>query len=227
MKILLSWSGEESRQVATALRVNLRNMIQAAVPWMSEQDLPKGSPWFNELETQLREAKGCIVCLTPKNVAEPWLQFEAGAASVALGRACVVPFLWRLKPSEITGPLANFQATEITEADVKRLVIDLNERLPEDRAVPHEHLEAAFRKFWPDLEASLASIPEDSQPRTERPERDILEEVLQATRALLGAASKPSPPIPPDQGSTATDVTAQVTVASGTARTDGFGARSS
>jgi hypothetical protein len=52
--IFISWSGEISRQVATALRELIRNTIQTATPWMSEVDIDKGARWRSEIEGHWR-----------------------------------------------------------------------------------------------------------------------------------------------------------------------------
>jgi hypothetical protein len=48
MNVFLSWSGEPSRKVATALANNLKSLSPGIKPWMSEK-IPLGKDWFAEL----------------------------------------------------------------------------------------------------------------------------------------------------------------------------------
>src|SRR5262245_19790474 len=79
MKVFISWSGDISKAVASALRDWLPKVIQHVKPWMSEQDIPKGTRWLGYISEQLKEVKTGIICLTPDNQQNPWILFEAGA----------------------------------------------------------------------------------------------------------------------------------------------------
>jgi hypothetical protein len=92
MNVFIGWSGERSRAVALALREWIPNVIQAANPWMSEEDISKGSTWTSELVVQLGQACFGIICVTPENREALWLAFEAGALRVLDKGVC--PSYW-------------------------------------------------------------------------------------------------------------------------------------
>ena len=77
MGVFISWSGETSKAVALALREWLPLVIQAVHPWASDEDLRKGVRWGAELADRLQKTDLGICCLTPDNLAAPWLHFEA------------------------------------------------------------------------------------------------------------------------------------------------------
>lgn len=118
MKVFLSWSGSRSEAVARALRSWLPDVLQAVEPWLSSSDIQAGARWASELELQLQESGVGIICLTPENLTAPWVLFEAGALSKSLGSAYVCPYLYGFSPSELHGPLVQFQATPATRNQI-------------------------------------------------------------------------------------------------------------
>ena len=127
MKVFLSWSGPLSKKVAEELHRWLPNVIQALEPWLSSEDIAKGSQWSAQIAGELEASKAGIICVTPSNHGAPWLNFEAGAISNQVKPTKMVcTFLVGVKPTDLDGPLAQFQATVPVESDVKRLVVTLN-----------------------------------------------------------------------------------------------------
>jgi hypothetical protein len=114
VRVVLSWSRPRSREVARILREWLQNVIQGIDPWMSEEDIPKGSQWLLQLQRALADSRFGIVCLTPENVTAEWLHFEAGAIWKALDEGRVCPFLVGIPggASNINPPLGLFQACD-------------------------------------------------------------------------------------------------------------------
>lgn len=181
MKVFLSWSGPASKQIALALREWLPNVIQAIDPWMSARDIEKGSRWSSALTRELATTKAGIVCLTPDNPDAAWLNFESGALSKAVDETMVCPYLLHLKPSELTGPLAQFQMSETNREDTQRMLVTLNGGT--EKPIPERKLLEAFELWWPQLEAKLIAIPSTVPPEnTRRTSEDMLEEVLAIVR---------------------------------------------
>ena len=193
MKVFISWSGEPSRLVAEALRGWLPQVIQAVQPWMSAADVDKGARWAAEIAGQLEGTKVGILCLTPANLTAPWLLFEAGALSKTLANTYVCPYLLGLEVTDIQGPLAQFQATRANRDDTLRLVKTINSALG-DGALKDGPIEAAFAKWWPDLEprlAQAAAVAAQGQPAAPaRTDRNILEEILDLVRTAARDASE-------------------------------------
>src|SRR4051812_22618501 len=133
MNVFISWSGPRSRQLAELLRTWLADALHYLEPWMSSEDIPKGAKWTVDLFSKLQNAKVGIVCLTPENLSAPWILFEAGALGKALDSGRVCTLLFELKPGDIAGPLVQFQATQVNDHDMRKLVHALNNLLPEDQ----------------------------------------------------------------------------------------------
>jgi hypothetical protein len=187
MKVFVSWSGAGSKRVAETLSDWLKSVIQALDPWVSSEDMEKGTRWSPEIAKELADAKAGIVCVTPDNQGSPWLNFEAGALSNATGASKVCAFLVGMKPTDLKGPLSQFQATVADRADTRKLVGSLNRILEKD-ALSETKLEQSFAAFWPSFEITLEKLVKDvsakhpAQPS--RPEREILEETLGIAREL-------------------------------------------
>ena len=109
MDTFVSWSGRRSRAFAEAVVEWLRSVLYLSHPWMSDQIEP-GAKWSEIVGSKLGGARLGIICITPENVDAPWLVFEAGALSNRFGDVHVVPLLFDMRPSDLHGPLAQFQA---------------------------------------------------------------------------------------------------------------------
>jgi len=124
MKIFLSWSGTRSRLVAEALNDWLPRVIQAVKPFYSPV-IEKGAKWSSEIDAALEGTNVGIVCLTPDNLASPWIYFEAGALSKTED-ALVWTFLHGLTPSDVPPPLGKFQHTVAQRDDTLSLIKTIN-----------------------------------------------------------------------------------------------------
>lgn len=182
-KVFLTWSGSRSQEVARALRKWLPSVIQNLDPWMSESDIDKGTLWGQEISGQLQQAKIGIICLTSENLQAPWINFEAGALSKLEG-SYVCTYLLELATSDVLYPLAQFQATKAEKEDTRKLLHTLNKRLA-DGGLEVSQLDAAFDRWWPDLETSLSKIakPSPAEKSVERTTEEMLEELINASRA--------------------------------------------
>ena len=150
MQIFISWSGERSKTFAKLLKIWLHTTNHLIKPWMSMKDLRSGDRWLKEVGEKLSECHVGVICVTPENVDAPWLIFEAGAISKTVGEARVCPVLLGMSPSDLRGPLAQFQATTFDKEDMLKLILSLNEEL-EDSRLETEVITATFSKFWPEL----------------------------------------------------------------------------
>jgi TIR domain-containing protein len=155
--VFISWSGERSRLLAREIAWWLPRVISGVRPWMSETDIHKGDRWAQQVGNQLSDHRIGIICVTPENTASPWLLFEAGALSKAVGNARVCPLLLGIRATEIEGPLTLFQTTVFDRAEMFALATSLNQELGEDR-VEGQVLSDAFDKFWPELEIRVSAI---------------------------------------------------------------------
>jgi ribosomal protein L7/L12 len=152
-------------------------------PWLSAADIDAGQRWATEVGQQLNESSFGILCLTRDNLQAPWILFEAGAIAKSVSAGAVVPYLLDIDFSDVTGPLAQFQGKKADESSTLELVRAINNRAQEP--VPSDRLDNLFELAWPRLEEALAKAPQATiavQPV--RPQRDVLEELVQVVRAV-------------------------------------------
>jgi hypothetical protein len=113
MKLFISWSGKRSQSMAVALRDWFPLVLHYVVPWVSETDIGAGERWALEVAKELEQSNFGIICLTKENIGSPWVLFEAGSLAKSLQDSTVVPLLLDLDFTEISGPLAQFQAKKL------------------------------------------------------------------------------------------------------------------
>jgi hypothetical protein len=187
VKVFISWSKPRSRAVGEALRDWLPNVIQNLDTWMSAADIDKGAKWRQVLNGELATANFGIICLTPENLKEPWLLFEAGALSkTAESRVCT--YLYDLEFTEVKDPLSEFQHTSATKEDTRALVRSINAIMSEHP--PESRIDRAFDVLWPEFESVLRGIKQPTEPAEEPnasvalPGKEMLKEVLLTVREL-------------------------------------------
>ncbi|HCJ7274058.1 TPA: toll/interleukin-1 receptor domain-containing protein [Vibrio cholerae] len=193
MKVFISWSGAASHQVAKVFRDWLPSVIQSVKPYVSSEDIDKGSRWSTDIAGELEESTYGILCVTRENLEAPWLNFEAGALGKSIDKSRVSPFLHKLKRSEVKGPILQFQSTIQEKEDLFKLVKSINLACGES-GLDESRLEKVFNVWWPDLEKQLcaietheeaSAIPNDSLESTSEIDgiSEILEEILEISRA--------------------------------------------
>lgn len=191
MKVFISWSGPQSKVMAESLKVWLKLVIQAVEPFVSSLDIAKGDRGLRVIATELEQTIFGIICVTRENSQAPWINFEAGALSKALGESRVIPCLLDLPVKDLTGPLAQFQATSSTsKEDIWAMVRGIRDHAGLN-GLDDVQLEATMDAFWPRLEAKLEQARNEPTARLEstpvRGTGEILEEILVLARRQEGA----------------------------------------
>ena len=118
MKIFVSWSGPRSAAVAEALKEYMPVINNAFEPWLSSDDIPKGSRSTAEIADALAAAKAGIICLTPHNLTAPWILFEAGGLAKTVEKPLACTLLIDLEPSDVSKPLPSTTSTQ--EVEIQR-----------------------------------------------------------------------------------------------------------
>lgn len=183
MKVFVSWSGERSRLLAQALHGWLPLVLHYVKPWLSDADVSAGDRWATVVAKELETSNFGIICVTPENLNSPWVLFEAGALAKAMQGSKVIPLLFNLEFSDISGPLAQFQAKKFDREGLAEVVGSVNKSC--DAAVPDDRKNQLFTALWPELEKQIQGIPAEAPTAKHmRPHHEILEELVSGVRGL-------------------------------------------
>ncbi|MFT7593946.1 MAG: membrane-associated HD superfamily phosphohydrolase [Paracoccaceae bacterium] len=192
--VFISWSGQQSKEIAEELRNWIPSVLQFAKPYYTPNDIEKGAKWGSEVSQKLSECNVGIVCLTKENFTKPWILFEAGALSKDLKQSKVCSILFGMENTDLTGPLTTFQTTSFSKRDFKNLMNTINLSGLEN-TLAKETFDRVFEMWWPQLEEKVTTIMEtigETQTQDVRTDRDILEEILTITRNRTRATIHPS-----------------------------------
>jgi hypothetical protein len=180
--VFVSWSGDQSKQIAEAVSSLIPNIFQDVQTFVSSNDIDAGTNWFGRITDELAVTEFGVLCLTPDNLAKQWIHFEAGALAKRItDKARVVPYLHGVATSDLSPPLSLFNGVHADKAGTLSLLKSLNSVRPV--RFEQARLQEIFDKWWPDTEAKLKSIPK--KPAVTTPHRDdraLLEEILAVVR---------------------------------------------
>lgn len=183
MKVFISWSGKRSKALANALRDWLPMVLQYVEPWVSDKDISAGDRWAQAIAGELEAANFGIICITPENLHSEWILFESGALSKSMLDAKVIPLLYGLELSDLSGPLSQFQAQKLEEPGVMEIVKAIN-KVPENKT-SEQIVDQLVPALWPRLQEALNNIPDtETNEKHMRPQHEILEELVTGVRGI-------------------------------------------
>ncbi|MCA9469587.1 MAG: toll/interleukin-1 receptor domain-containing protein [Nitrospira sp.] len=173
MKVFICWSGARSKAFAEILQSWFPKVLGATIKPIVSMDISKGAVWFEELNTLLADARAGVICVTPEALHSPWIHYEAGVLTKALGdtrteftkRKHLHPirlftFLHGVEVSELQGPLAAFQSTSAQNPeDTQRLLQTMVDLMPKQVQGAVPRWEQQFQGLWDDFQKNLRNIP--------------------------------------------------------------------
>jgi len=183
--MFLSWSGSRSKWIADAFFEWLPLTIQSSKPWMSAQSIEKGTRSLQEIAKALDGIKVGITFLTPENLTEPWILYEAGALTKNVDdkTRLYTYLLGGLEPQDIRPPLGILQHTRPTKGETLTLLKSINSAM--DSTLSEKQVETVFEEFWNKLAKKIKTLPksEAAAPSKRRVE-DMVAEILTDVRAI-------------------------------------------
>jgi hypothetical protein len=183
MKVFISWSGQRSKELANSLRDWLPMVLQYVEPWVSDKDISAGERWAQAIAGELDAANFGIICITPENIHSEWILFEAGALSKSMQDGKVIPLLFGLELSDLSGPLSQFQAQKMEESGIREVVKSINKIA--STKTSDQIVDQLVPALWPRLNQIVSTIPNTApSERHMRPNHEILEELVVGIRGI-------------------------------------------
>ena len=183
MKLFISWSGERSKALANKLGDWLPMILQYVEPFVSDQDISAGDRWAQKIAGELENSNFGIICITPENLNSEWILFESGALSKSMNDGKVIPLLFGLEISDLTGPLAQFQAQKADKNGMMEVIRSINKVAKNKTA--DNIVNKLVPSLWPEFESELKLIKKPSKDnKHNRPQNEILEELVTGVRGI-------------------------------------------
>lgn len=134
----------------------LPTIVPGVQPFSSDE-IPGGAVWARSLLENLSTAQYGLLCITRENRQSAWLSFEAGSLWKRFADGLpICPLLLDLEPSDLSGPLALFQARSFDQIGMEAVCGQMAKltKLAESR------LAVNFEIAWPQLKACVeAGLP--------------------------------------------------------------------
>jgi hypothetical protein len=122
--------------------------------FQSEQHIPSGDYWLRNLVQRLREARFGILVLTPTNLYEPWMLFEAGALKLLENHPCC-PVLFGVDKRALSEhPLSTLQCVTFEPEEFGRLVAEMGAVFKKSA----RDVDRRLNEKWPALAAAIADL---------------------------------------------------------------------
>lgn len=169
--------------MANALKDWIPLIVQHAEPFVSDKDISAGDRWAQAIAGELESSNFGILCITPENISSEWIMFEAGALSKAMQDAKVIPLLFGLELSDLSGPLQQFQALKVDEQGMLDALKAIN--AASDNKTGDATIEQLVPALWSQLQEKLDAIPARAETEKHmRPQTEIMEDLVSQVRGL-------------------------------------------
>lgn len=144
----------------------------------------------------LKDAGYGLLCVTRDSVQSPWLLFEAGMMSSTPSIPVRMALSFGVSPSELLGPLRQFQSFSSDREGIYRLVCELNNYSA--TGISLDTLNSLFDTMYPALQRDFNKLWEKQQALEEQRRKDLGEQenslasVNQKLDAVLAALASMS-----------------------------------
>ena len=157
-RLFISWSRPQAEDIAPALKNFIQDVLGIDGIFLSKE-IDSGRRWSSEIASALETCDAGLIVVTSENKEAPWLNFEAGAISKRIDDANVIPLLWDISVGEIANtPLNQFQCKSFIRNDIRFVV----ENLVKLWDLSPESVDRRFDAMWPNFEAQLKQVPNQS-----------------------------------------------------------------
>jgi hypothetical protein len=209
VKVFISWSGDNSKKIASLLHGWIPTVLQNVKPYMSAESIEKGQRWSIDIADQLQETNYGIICVTPDNINAPWVLFESGALSKSVVNSRVTPIIFGLNPSDLSNsPLLQFQLSQFNKSEINKVLESINESAADPEKITRDLLVRTFERAWPEIESDVSKIDLSNlkeqgghaalkSGELNQKIEAAIEEILSNTRSQIKILNSPTDILPP------------------------------
>lgn len=171
MKIFISWSQQDSKEIAKTLKTELSKFFNRKIEfWVSAMDINSGGVSANEIITALQDSDMIIVCLDSSNYNKPWIYFETGMVfgrkydNKLTGEATIVyPIIFdELNVSDFSNtPFSALQLMKFSKQSFHNMLLGINKyykKLTAIELLAEDTLNDFFEPLWNKIHNSVNSI---------------------------------------------------------------------
>lgn len=197
--IFLSWQGPRSKAAALAMYDWLPLVLQSASPWISKHDIGLGKISLPEIQIALASIEVGVFFVTVDNATAPWMLYEAGAISKkVMVDALVCPYLLDGQdPGSVPKPIGMYQSTPSDEDGTLVLVKTIHNAIK--GGLTEGQVEKVFKMWWPELKKKLDGLPPAGATAPKPSDGEMLESLVETTRAIQGQLASVSAQINADR----------------------------
>lgn len=158
--IFISWSGDDSKEIALALKKVLEQKVfvgNSLCCFVSDQNISSGTEWWNTVKTSLKSCKLGIICITKSNAIAPWIHYEAGA--MVAHNIPVIPLLFHCDFATLSAtPLNHNQAVQFyDEKKFLKMLCDIYDQL-KYTGMSHEQIKCIGKDAYKCLKDELSAV---------------------------------------------------------------------
>lgn len=156
MKVFISWSGQQSQDVASLLRDWLPELLPRLEIWLQNKVLGLDDHWLTSMSGGIRASNAVIACVTADSLDSEWQSIGSLETSDPNSPA-VIPWMVGLRIEDAPQALKAFPPYGSAHSEVYRLVNLLNDMsdVAEDRTLIEQRMTLNWARFEIGLEHIL------------------------------------------------------------------------
>jgi hypothetical protein len=156
INLLLSWSGDSSKEIAEVFNTWLRVYSTELDIFFSPDKIEAGMRWNDELSQKLQDCDIGIFIYTRQNLDSLWMAFEAGALSKKIKTGKVIPLIFGEPELKLKPPISQFQAKRFSEKGVLETLESINSCLVSRKS--KDDLNDFMKVAWQQLDSDINSV---------------------------------------------------------------------
>lgn len=190
--IFISWSKEESKNIANALKDVIEYAFDSVEVFVSDRDIEYGSRSMEVIAKALARSVLALIIITPDNFDSKWLHYEAGAIARDHQKNHVIPLVVGMEIDSVNGPLAQFQGAPLAEESLKEVILQIAQMQGIEGEKALGRTERARENLWDKVSMAAQNRKNQGSVVADFDNSEALKELLSLTRGLAARSNNPT-----------------------------------